>query len=106
VKTGQQFTYIQSVDIAFFRSSDGLTQAFLDAGKKYFVDHSLDDLEKMLQPRDFFRINRSMTIRLQAIKTVHPHLNGRLKIDTTPASPEDVYISRERAGEFKMWLGG
>lgn len=106
VKIGQQLTSLPATDVAFFRSSEGLTQAHTFSGKKYFVDHTLEELERTLDPRDFFRISRSLTLRLNAIQKIHPHLNGRLKLDLLPASPEDVFVSRERASEFKAWLGG
>ena len=61
---------------------------------------------QMADPNDFFRVSRGMTLRLNAIQKIHPHLNGRLKIETNPAAPEDVFVSRERVGEFKSWLGG
>lgn len=106
VKMGQQLSFLLASDIAFFRSSEGLTQAHTFSGKKYFVDHTLEELERLLDPRDFFRINRGLTLRLNAIQKIHPHLNGRLKLDLLPAAPEDVFVSRERGGEFKAWLGG
>lgn len=106
VKTGQQLAFVQSTDIAFFRSSDGLTQAYTLAGKKYFVDHTLEELERLLNPAEFFRVSRSVTVRLQGIKAIHPHLNGRLKLELSLAAPEDIFVSRERANEFKGWLGG
>lgn len=106
VKSGQQLTFLTASDIAFFRSADGLTQAFTFSGKKYFVENTLEELERLLDPNDFFRVSRGMTLRLNAIHKIHPHLNGRLKIETQPAAPEDVFVSRERVGEFKSWLGG
>ena len=106
VKTGQQLVFVAASDIAFFRSSEGLTQAHTFSGKKYFVDHTLEELERLLDPQDFFRISRGLTLRLNAIQKIHPHLNGRLKLDLLPACPDDVFVSRERAGEFKIWLGG
>jgi DNA-binding LytR/AlgR family response regulator len=106
VKTGQQLTFLTVADIAFFRSSDGLTQAFTVQGKKYFIEHTLEELERLLDPNSFFRVSRSVTLGLKAIKTIHPHLNGRLKVDTHPAGTEDILVSRERAGDFKVWLGG
>jgi len=106
VKTGHQLAFLQAEDIAFFRSSDGLTQGYTFNGKKYFIDHTLEELDRLLDPRDFFRIGRSMSIRLNSIKAIHPHLNGRLKLDLNPAAPEDVFVSRERVAEFKTWLGG
>jgi len=106
VKTGQHLAFLATTDIAFFRSSDGLTQAYTFSGKKYFVENTLEELERLLDPHDFFRISRGMTLRLNAIHKIHPHLNGRLKLETQPAAPEDVFVSRERVGEFKVWLGG
>lgn len=106
VKTGQQLAFVTAADIAFFRSTEGLTQAHTFSGKKYFVDNTLEELERLLDPQDFFRISRGFTLRLNAIQKIHPHLNGRLKLDLLPACPDDVFVSRERAGEFKVWLGG
>jgi DNA-binding LytR/AlgR family response regulator len=106
VKSGQQLTFLAASDIAFFRSSEGLTQAYTFGGKKHFVEHTLEELERLLDPRDFFRVGRALTLRLEAIHKIHPHLNGRLKIEIQPAAPEDVFVSRERVGEFKAWLGG
>lgn len=107
VKTGQHLTFIQASDIAFFRSSDGLTQAWLlSSGKKHFIDSTLEELERLLDPAQFFRISRQMTVRLTAISKIHTHLNGRLKLELQPASTDEIFVSRERVGEFKTWLGG
>ena len=106
VKNGQHFAFVQSTDIAYLRSADGLTQAFCHNGKKHFVDHTLEELERLLDPKDFFRISRNMTLRVSAIQKIHPHLNGRLKLEIAPPAPEDVLVTRERASEFKAWLGG
>lgn len=106
VKSGQHLLYIATSEIAFFRSSDGLTQAHLFSGKKHFVDHTLDELDGLLDPRRFFRASRAVTLCVDAIRKIHPHLNGRLKVETEPAVPEDVFVSRDRAGAFKTWLGG
>ncbi len=104
VKTGQQLAFVATTDIAFFRSADGLTQAFTFAGKKYFVENTLEELERTLNPRDYFRISRSMTLRIDAIAKILPHLNGRLKLETNPAAQEELFVSRERVAEFKAWL--
>lgn len=106
VKIGQQLSFLAASDIAYFRSSDGLTQAYTEGGKKYFVEHSLEDLESLLNPDAFFRVSRGLTVGINAIQKIHPHLNGRLKLELAPAPPEDTFVSRDRANEFKAWLGG
>lgn len=106
VKSGQQMHFLLCSEVAYFRSSDGLTQAHTFSAKKHFIEHSLEELEQLLNPREFFRISRGLTVRLGAIQKIHPHLNGRLKLELNPAMAEEVFVSRERAGEFKTWLGG
>jgi two-component system, LytTR family, response regulator len=106
VKAGQQMNLLRSADIAYFRSDAGLTQAFSNDHKKHFIDHTLDELERLLDPREFFRVSRSLTVRIDAIVRVSPHFNGRLKLELRPAPPEDAFVSRDRAGAFKVWLGG
>lgn len=106
VKSGQQLTYLPTTDIAYFRSSDGLTQAHTFSARKYFVEHTLEELEALLDPRTYFRVSRGLTVGLASIQKIHPHLNGRLKLELNPMAPEEVFVSRERAGEFKVWLGG
>lgn len=106
VKSGQHMLFIETSEIAFFHSSDGLTMAHLFSGKKYFVDHTLDELDTLIDPRLYFRVSRAVTLHLNTIRKIHPHLNGRLKLDIYPSTPEEVYVSRDRAGDFKRWLGG
>jgi DNA-binding LytR/AlgR family response regulator len=106
VRVGQHLQFLPIAEIAFFRSSDGLTQAFTVSGKKYFIEHTIEELERLVDPRHFFRISRPMLLRLHSIQKILPHLNGRLKIEVQPSAPEDVFVSRERAGAFKTWLGG
>lgn len=105
VKTGQHFIMVPINEIAFFHSSDGLTMVHTHAGKKHFVEYTLDELQDLLHPESFYRINRSTFVSVQSIKAIHPHLNGRLKLDIAPTFSDEVFVSRERVGEFKIWLG-
>jgi DNA-binding LytR/AlgR family response regulator len=106
VKSGQGMIFLSDQDIAWFQSSGGLTQACTVQGKKYFVDHTLEDLEQLLNPADFFRISRAMTLRATAVQKIHTHFNGRLKLELMPVCSEEVFVSRERVNAFKTWLGG
>lgn len=106
VKTGANLGLLQCADIAYFLSADGLTQAFTYGGKKYFVEHTLEELESLLNPGDFFRISRNMTVQMKSIVKIAPHFNGRLKLDLNISSETEAFVSRNRVNEFKLWLGG
>jgi len=106
VKVGQQLLVLRTEDIVHFHSADGLTQAALRQGKKYFVDHTLDELERLLDPRLYFRISRNRMVHIDTVRRAEAHFNGRLKLDLHPAPDEDVFVSRDRVAAFKAWLGG
>lgn len=106
IKTGQSFSSIETSEIAYFFSEEGLTQCLVFNQKKHIIEHPLDELERLLNPKDFFRINRKLILNIKAIQKISPHFNGRLKLELTPPYREEVFVARERVGDFKGWLGG
>ena len=60
----------------------------------------------MLDPKDFFRINRQFILRINAIKEMQPYSKSRIKVETTPAADQEIIVSTERAAAFKRWLVG
>ncbi|MGI9542531.1 MAG: LytTR family transcriptional regulator DNA-binding domain-containing protein, partial [Cyclobacteriaceae bacterium] len=62
--------------------------------------------ETMLDPKIFFRLNRSYITRLEAIDSVAKYFNGRLQINLRPSVSQDITVSREKANKFKTWLEG
>jgi DNA-binding LytR/AlgR family response regulator len=65
----------------------------------------LQELEGILSPRQFYRVNRQLLVNIEAIKKVHTFLGGRLKLELMPATTADTIMSRERVPGFKEWLG-
>lgn len=104
VKTGQQLTYINVTDIAYFFSDDGVVQAMTWPGKKYLIEYTLDQLEPLLPPADFFRINRKMILEIRAVKKIAPYFNSRLSLQINPVFEQETIVSRERVNDFKKWL--
>jgi two-component system, LytTR family, response regulator LytT len=105
IKQGQNFISIETIDIAYFFSEDGLSQFYVFNNKKYLIENTLDELETVLNPKDFLRINRKMIVNLKAIQKISPHFNGRLKLELMPVYKDEIYVARERVTDFKAWLG-
>ena len=91
-------------DITYFVSEDGETVLFLNSGKHYFVNESLDQLEEDLNPKQFFRINRQMIISLQSIQKIAPFGLQKLKLDLRPEYDKPVMVSKLKVTAFKNWL--
>ena len=104
VKAGQQLTYIQVSDIQYFYSEDGLLFAQMGDKKRHALDYTLDQLEGLLDPRAFFRLNRKAIIHINAIHKVAPYFNSRLIVELRPRPEFEVIVSRDRVNGFKNWL--
>lgn len=103
VKTGNHFISVPTEDIFYFESENKLTYLVTEK-KRHAMDQSLEQLEGLLNPDQFFRINRNMLVSHQAIDQIHNHFNGRLKLAIYPSKQEEVLVSRERVMNFKHWL--
>ncbi|MDP4190818.1 MAG: LytTR family DNA-binding domain-containing protein [Bacteroidota bacterium] len=104
VKTGQNYIKVNCQDIAYFLSENKLTYLTLFNGKKYLIDYTLEDLEKELDPRLFFRISRQSIINVNSVESVHTYFSGSLKLYLHPKSEDEVIVSRRRAASFKEWM--
>ncbi len=106
IKQGTTLNFVETNDIAFFFSEDGLTHFYSIHNKKHLIEHTLDELENQLNPSDYFRINRKIIVSIKSIKKISPHFNSRLKLELNPSYLEEIFVARERVSDFKTWLGG
>jgi len=91
-------------EIAYFASEDGETMLFVDSGKHYFINDSLDQLEEELDPKLFFRANRQLIVSLKSIEKISPFGLQKLKIDLRPEYDKPVMVSKLKVTAFKNWL--
>jgi DNA-binding LytR/AlgR family response regulator len=73
-------------------------------GKRYPVDYNLDQLEQILNPDLFFRINRKIILNIESVKKISNYFNGRLILQIDYLEGDNAIVSRDRVGDFKGWL--
>ncbi len=105
VKHAQKYVTVEVNDIAYFWSEGRLNFFKNTAGQKFLVEYTLDDIETMLNPNDWFRISRQYIVSVGAVDQIHPFFNSRLKLHLKPQEPQEATVSRERVTDFKIWLG-
>jgi two-component system, LytTR family, response regulator LytT len=105
VKQGQKFITVETNDIAYFFTEDRVNFIKTRSGQRFIVDYTLDELEQTLDIRQFFRANRQFIVHAKSVDSVHPFFNSKLKVLLKPTTEEEVLISREKASEFKQWMG-
>jgi len=103
VRQADQLIPVSVGEIAYFFTRNDWTCISTHEGKQYLIDFRLDELEQMLDPAFFFRLNRQFLSSASSLRKAYNHLNGKLKIDLEPAPEEEVFVSREKANSFKIW---
>lgn len=104
VKIGQQIKVIELDQVNCFFSENKATYLKTLDGRDYLLDQSLEVVEKSLDPKSFFRINRKYIIHIKSICDIHSYSNSRLKINLQHFQSDDLVVSRERVNDFKLWL--
>jgi DNA-binding LytR/AlgR family response regulator len=104
VKTAGRLAFIPVQDIAYAFSDDGSAFIVTRKNDRYLVESTLEEMEGELSPDQFFRISRGMIVSMDAIDRIEPHFSSRLILQLNPAFDNDVFVSRQRAAEFKSWL--
>jgi DNA-binding LytR/AlgR family response regulator len=104
VKLGERLISIQEEEIAYFLADSKIVLLITRDNKKYAVDYTLDQLEGLLNPANFYRLNRQYIVHFQAITSISTYFNGKLKIHLKTEVKEEVLVSREKSTEFKQWL--
>lgn len=104
VKVGNQFKSFDVEEIAYFKSHDGMIFLYTHKGQPYPIEYTIDQLENILNPIHFFRINRKFMVSVKAVEEIHSYFNSRLLLKLLPKEEEQVIVSRERTTNFKRWL--
>ena len=90
--------------IAYFFKNGNYTTLKTFQSETYLLNHSLDELAKLLEEDVFFRANRQFIINLKACDFFTNEENGKLALHLIPGHSEEVIVSQKRAPAFKDWL--
>lgn len=106
IKQGTSLSYVDVENVAYFYSDDGLTFLVTTDRRKHNIDHTLDQVEEVVNPSSFFRINRKFIVNVNAVSKISTYFNSRLKLKLNPSAPDEAVVSREKVKRFKSWLVG
>jgi two-component system response regulator LytT len=105
VKQGQKLVSVEVEDIAYFFSEGRLNFFKTTDNKKFVVDYTMDELENMLNPDNYFRISRSFFVSVNSVSQIHDYFGNRLMLQLKPDADKEALVSREKVSDFKEWLG-
>ena len=104
VKVGQHLKIISIDEIECFYSENKATYIHTSAKRDYLIDYSLEQLETILDPIQYFRVSRKFYVNINTIKDIISFTNSRLKVILNTYSEQEIIVSREKVKEFKRWI--
>jgi DNA-binding LytR/AlgR family response regulator len=106
IKVGEHLKVFETDEIDCFLSEHKTSYLVTNQGRRYPLEKSLEELDSLVSPKSFFRINRAYIIHIDAIKDIISYSNSRLRIVLRQKIDEPLIVSRERVKDFKQWLDG
>lgn len=91
-------------EIAYFYTTEHQTSICLGNGKKYIYNKTLDSIAQRLNPALFFRANKQFVVSLNHVENITIWFDRRLLVTLNVEAPERIYVSKNKAAEFKDWM--
>lgn len=104
IKVGEHLRTIEMSTVLYFYSQDKTTFCCTADNRKHIIDHTLDELEDLVDPSTFFRINRKYFVSASSFTDIIHYTNSRLKLILKGSTEQDAIVARERVQDFKEWL--
>lgn len=101
VKIGYNLKIVQTDEVLYFYSENKIV--YLQTKERHYpTDFTLDELQEVLDHKNFFRVNRQFIINSNFIKNIHTSPYYKVEMEVSPE--EEITVSRDRLKDFKDWL--
>ena len=104
VRYTQKIKSIKTNDIAYFYINAENVFICTKDNNSYSIDYSLDKLENIINPKDFFRVNRQFIVNISSIENMYSLSKSRIKIELKPKPDNEIIVSYNRMSDFRKWL--
>jgi DNA-binding LytR/AlgR family response regulator len=90
--------------ISCFYTTDEKTMVILKNGKNYTYRKTLESINQSLNPKYFLRVNKQHIVSKESIVNITIWFDSRLLITLDTTTPERIFVSKNKAAEFKQWM--
>lgn len=103
-RSGKKLKIVPTSEIAYFYALGGGVFIRTLKNENLLTDQKLEDLERELDPYEFFRLNRKVIASVTSIKEMLPYSKSRIKVVLQPSFEEEVIISYQNVKSFMQWV--
>jgi two-component system response regulator LytT len=104
IKVGEHIKVFTIEDVQCFKSMEKYTFLQNNKGRNYAISYSLDQVEDLIDPAKFFRLNRKFIVSFSAITDIVNYSNSRLRIKLKSNESDDLIVSSEKVQDLKSWI--
>lgn len=97
---------VQVKDIAYFYLDNTIVRIVTLTNQQYYLTSTLEELEKSIDPRVFYRTNRQFLINKSAVLNAERFFARKLVVKLVVDTPETLIVSKAKASEFLQWMEG
>ena len=104
VRVGNRIHILKCSEVIWFGAEEKLVFAAMADGKHY-VNFTLDQLDRRLDPARFLRVHRSAIANLDFAESLRPAFAGSYRLLLRDAARSEIPVSRQRARLLRERLG-
>jgi len=90
--------------VSYFYTTVKCTRTILKDNTGLCYMKALDSIYATLDPNLFFRANKQFVIAKSSIKNITIYFDSRLLITLETEVPERIFVSKNKAAQFKKWV--
>lgn len=99
-----KYVTIQTDNIAYFCIKKEMTSIMTFEKKEYPFASSLEDINKLLSPTLFYRINRQYLVNFNAIKEVEHYFARKLLVKLSVPTDDKLVVAKDKSTHFLNWM--
>lgn len=91
-------------DVSYFYTANKNTLVCTRNGHTYPYSTTLEQIFLSLNPTNFYRANKQYIIARDSVKDITIWFDNRLLVTLYTDVPERIYVSKNKAADFKAWV--
>ena len=103
IKTAKGIHIVETNTIVMVEAKGDFCNLITSNGKTHLYSQNIGGIYAMLNPKQFFRINRSQVVHLPFVESIENHFKNRLLLSLRGVS-DPVKTSSATTADFRAWL--